>query len=386
MGTICIASSQNPNAGDAVTELASQLGDQHYALVAFFCGDRYDFQRLSQKLRQLIALPTALIGCTSAGEIGLYGYQNQSLVAIGLPADDFSVATEVLPNLTEFQIADCQRRIAATLQQSIQQSGARGFDQSLAFLLIDGLSMREEVVGRTVQLTLGAIPLIGGSAGDSLQFNQTLVFHDGQVLSNAAVLAIISTRLQFKILKIQHFERTATRMVVTAATPQKRIVSEINGCPAAIEYARIVGIPTNQLTPLAFAAYPVLVRIGGHEYVRSIQKVNPDHSLRFYCAIDEGIVLSRAQGIDAIASLQHALAAAATEIGPIQAVLACDCILRNLEFRQHGQFETISKILIEHHVAGFSSFGEMHLGVHINQTFTGVAFGLPENLTGSPQP
>ena len=33
--------------------------------------------------------------------------------------------------------------------------------------------------------------------------------------------------------------------------------------------------------PLAFAAYPVVVRIGGSEYVRSIQKVNPDHSLSF---------------------------------------------------------------------------------------------------------
>ena len=29
----------------------------------------------------------------------------------------------------------------------------------------------------------------------------------------------------------------------------------------------------------------------------------------------------------------------------------------------------------KHHVVGFSTFGELHRGIHVNQTFTGVAFG-----------
>lgn len=50
--------------------------------------------------------------------------------------------------------------------------------------------------------------------------------------------------------------------------------------------------------PEIFANHPLVVRVGGTNFVRSIQKANEDGSLTFYCAIDEGIVLARAQGCD----------------------------------------------------------------------------------------
>jgi hypothetical protein len=37
-----------------------------------------------------------------------------------------------------------------------------------------------------------------------------------------------------------------------------------------------------------FAAHPLMVRAGGDYHVRSVQSANPDGSLTFYCAIDEG--------------------------------------------------------------------------------------------------
>src|SRR5690606_39804550 len=58
------------------------------------------------------------------------------------------------------------------------------------------------------------------------------------------------------------------------------------------EYARAVGLEVTELTPQIFAAYPVMLRIGGEYFVRSIQKANPDGSLTFYCAIDTGLVLT----------------------------------------------------------------------------------------------
>lgn len=375
MGLIRIGSSLAPQAEAAIEELAGQLAGQAYALVVFFSADSFDLPALAQGMRRTFPAPTSLIGCTTAGEIGLSGYQNDSVVAIGFPADDFAAATAVIPDLASFNMTECRQRVEEALRQATWQREAGGFEDSLAFLLVDGLSLREEAVGQAVQLMLGKVPVIGGSAGDSLRFRQTQVFHEDRVLDNAAVLAILSTNIPFRIVKTQHFERTDVRMVVTEARPQQRIVTEINGFPAAIEYARIVGIPLDSLSPMAFAAYPVVVRIGGHEYVRSIQKVNPDNSLSFYCAIDRGIVLSRANGLDALDNLEQALDAVASEIGPLQAVLACDCILRNLEFRQRNQVETISRALRERHVIGFSTFGELHRGIHVNQTFTGIAFG-----------
>jgi hypothetical protein len=383
MDSIRIGSSFARQTHAAVIDLARQLAGQAYAVVIAFAADAHDGAELMAQMRRAFPAPTALVGCSTAGEIGLAGYQNDSVVAVGFAADDFSVATAVIPDLAGFDMGECQRRIEEVLQESTWEREARGFEKSLAIALIDGLSLREEPVGRALQLILGDIPLIGGSAGDSLHFQRTQVFHDCTAHDNAAVVAIISTALPFGVVKTQHFERTEGRMVVTGARPQERIVTEINGFPAAIEYARIVGIPVDSLSPMAFAAYPVVVRIGGQEYVRSIQKVNPDHSLSFYCAIDEGIVLSRARGLDALSNLEHCLDAVTREIGEPQVVLACDCILRNLEFRQSEQIEIMSEALRRRRVVGFSTFGELYMGVHVNQTFTGVAFGRrPEQSVG----
>ena len=383
MSLIRIGSSSAPMVKAAVNELAMQLGGQEYALVAYFCADTYDLAALASEMRQTFPPPSSLIGCTTAGEIGLSGFQNGSIVAIGLPKEHFVVATTLLPELAKFEVAASQKNVASTMRHSGLLRESSGFHDSFALMLIDGLSMREEPLGRAVQLMLGDIPVIGGSAGDSLHFRQTQVFHNEQMVSNAAVMAIISTDLPFRTLKTQHFERTEGRMVVTEARPQERIVSEINGLPAALEYARIVGIPVEKLSPMAFAAHPVVVRIGGQEYVRSIQKVNPDNSLSFYCAIDQGIVLSRAKGLDAESNLADMLEKVAAEIGPLQAVLACNCVLRTLEFQQHNQIEAISKILRKFNAVGFSTFGELYRGIHVNQTFTGVAFGKPETHTES---
>jgi hypothetical protein len=382
MRTIRVASSSTSSISQAVAELSAQLAGQDYAVILFFCADSFDQASLAAAMRRSFPVGTSLIGCTTAGEIGPAGYQHDSIVAIGLPADDFSVATALLPHLDEFNIADCEQQVRNALQRATSQERANEMQGQFAFLLVDGLSCREEALGKAVQLTLGTIPVIGGSAGDSLQFRQTCVFHDGSAHNNAAVLAIISTRLRHCFVKAQHFEPTANRMVITGARPEARVVTEINGYPAATEYARIVGIPPELLNPDAFAAFPVVVRVGGQEYVRSIQKVNPDNSLSFYCAIDKGVVLSRALGVDPLRNLITALDAADAEIGPLQAVLACDCILRNLEFRQSGQLEEISALLRERKVTGFLSFGELHRGVHVNQTFNGIAFGQAANSQG----
>lgn len=50
---------------------------------------------------------------------------------------------------------------------------------------------------------------------------------------------LIQTPLPFKIFKTQHFVSESERLVVTEADVARRIVTEINGLPAAQEYARI---------------------------------------------------------------------------------------------------------------------------------------------------
>ncbi len=167
---------------------------------------------------------------------------------------------------------------------------------TFAFFLIDGLAMQEELVVSCVYQNLQGIELVGGSAGDDTRFGATHLYHHGRFHRNIALLTLVRTKLPFKAFRTQHFVHSEKRMVVTRADTANRVVHEINGKPAAREFARLVGLQMTELTPMIFATHPVVVRIGGQYFVRSIAKVNEDESLTFFCAIDEGIVLTIAKG------------------------------------------------------------------------------------------
>ncbi|MEQ8254360.1 MAG: FIST C-terminal domain-containing protein, partial [Smithellaceae bacterium] len=179
----------------------------------------------------------------------------------------------------------------------------------------------------------------------------------------------------FKIFRTQHFVRTDKRLVVTEADTAKRIVKEIDGMPAAEAYARILGVDVRDLTPRLYASWPVVVMIDGADYVRSIQKVNPDGSLSFFCAIEEGLVLRVAYGINLEKDLQRTFDEIGKETGFPQLVIGFDCILRALEIDQMGIRDSIGEIFRCHNTIGFSTYGEQFHGVHVNQTLTGISIG-----------
>jgi hypothetical protein len=184
-----------------------------------------------------------------------------------------------------------------------------------------------------------------------------------------------ATQLPFKVFKTQHFVATDKRLVVTEADSATRIVTEINGLPAAPEYARILGIDLRDLVPKRFAAWPVVVLIDGTNYVRSIQKVNSDNSLTFFCAIENGLVLRVASGVDLVANLEEVFRQARAEIGTPQFVLGCDCILRKMEIVQSSLTDRVGHVFLQNNTVGFNTYGEQFHGVHINQTLVGIAIG-----------
>ena len=358
----------------AVREFHAAVAQSDMALVVFFCSSDYDLDVLAEEMNLLFpGVPVA--GCTTAGEIGPSTYGARSLSGVSFPAGAFTAATGHLEHLQQFEIGRDQSFVQTLLQRLEAQAPAVGPENSFAFLLIDGLSVREEPVTHAFQHALGTIPLVGGSAGDDLKFKRTWVFHDGAFRTDSAVLVLVTTANPFRIFKTQHFVSEEERLVVTEADAAHRVVKEINGLPAAEEYARLVGIEVKNLNPTCFAALPVVVLIDGTDYVRSIQKNNPDGSLTFYCAIDEGLVLRVARGVDLVGNLKQTFDKLREEIGPPQLVLGCDCILRNLEMQEHGLKGPVEEILQRNNVVGFSTYGEQYGGLHINQTFTGIAIG-----------
>ena len=369
---------------EAVRRLHEEIAQpEGAALVLFFSSPALDPAQISAELRQRFG-DTPLMGCTTAGEIGPAGYLGGSLCGLSLPASRFRVARCSFGGLDKLDftrareiVRDLQDQLAAHPTDTTDTPGgaSRTPGTRFALLLVDGLSGCEEHLTRSLQAALGSIPLVGGSAGDGLDFQTTRVWADGELACGHAALALVATDLPVQVFMTQHFVPTDRRAVVTRADPAHRIVHEIDGLPAAQAYADLVGVPEAALDAAVFAAMPMAVMIGGAPHIRSIVSVLPDRSLRFHCAIDEGLVLRTSRGVDLRDKLAQTFAQLAEQLGPLQAVIGCDCVLRRLELEHSGQVEAVAALMRQHRVVGFTTYGEQYRGVHVNQTFTGLAIG-----------
>ena len=371
---IRIAQSSATEARLAVQELHATVAQPDMELVVFFCSSEYDLDVLAEEMGLLFA-GVQVVGCTTSGEIGPSGYCRHSLEGASFSAGSFGAVAGLLNQLQQCNVAIGINFAQSMLQKLENRMPGANADNSFGLMLIDGLSVREESVAHGWQHALGKIPLIGGSAGDDLSFKQTFVYHEGAFHADSALMVLISTTLPFHIFKAQHFVSSDVRLVVTEANAERRIVSEINGLPAAKEYARLVGVDAEGLNPKVFASYPVVVKIGGTDFVRSIQKLNEDGGLTFLGAIEEGVVLRLAHGVDIVHNLEQTFDDIHQKIGTPQLVFGFDCVLRHLELEQEGLKDQVSEIFQRNHILGFSSYGEQYLGVHVNQTLTGVAIG-----------
>lgn len=354
--------------------LARGLGPGPFACLFLFVSPEADLPALAASLPAAFGA-TPVIGCTTAGEITGAGYAEGEIVAVGLPAAMFLATPRLIPDLGRI---DGQGVIGRLIRDRQAMARARpDWEGEFAFLMVDGLSVREDEVASNLARGLGPVPLFGGSAGDGTRFRATFILYQGQILQNAAVVTLIRTAARVRVFSLDHLRPTAARMVVTEADPARRIVRAINAEPAAREYARILGKDPGQLTPFTFAAHPVVVRIGGTHHVRAIQQVDANGDLVFFSAIDEGVVLTLAEPQDMAAHLAGELAAL-RGAGPAPALLACDCILRRLEALEKQKSGELSAILRAHGVVGFSTYGEQVNSMHVNQTMTGVALYPPE--------
>jgi hypothetical protein len=366
--------SRHPDPVLAARELADQLYGPDTGAVIFFCSAAYDLERLECALADRFA-GTQVLGCTTAGEISLDGYTQRALVGMSFPRSEFLVVADRCEHLATRSLLSVCATVGALLKRLRTQAPGAKAGNTFAVLLIDGLAGLEEPILSAIVRELGDIPLVGGSAGDNLRFKETVVFHEDTFYAESAVLALVHTERPFEVFKTQHIRSLDTKMVITEADPVRRVVTEINAEPASIEYARLAGAGIEPLAPMQLATHPLTVRVGGDDYVRSIRSVNEDSSLTFYCAIDEGIVLSAGTGVDLIRDLDRLFARIENAVGPPAAVLGFDCIFRRLELQTRGMERRVSGMLAANNVVGFSTYGEQFQAMHLNQTFSGIAFG-----------
>ncbi|MEM9440764.1 MAG: FIST N-terminal domain-containing protein [Pseudomonadota bacterium] len=313
---------------------------------------------------------TPVFGCTTAGQITGNGYESQALLLLGFPKANFRCASTLFEPLNPIHITGISAQAKRLSDRFVHTAGWN----RMGLVFTDGLSKQEDLLISALNLALDDLPVFGGSAGDGLEFVETFVLHDKQFHSDAALLLLLETNLGFQGLGFDHFLPAETQVVVTQADPGERLVYEINGAPAAQEYARLVGCDEHDLSPLVFAENPMLVEHYENHYVRAISGAVGDHALCFLAAIDDGLVMSLGKGREIIKTLDESLAVYDQTGAAPDFILGFDCVLRKLEIQQKQMSGAVSSIFRSRRVFGFNTYGEQHRGMHMNQTFVGVAF------------
>lgn len=369
-----IASSAKPSLHDAMAELRHGLGDGDFHHILVFYAIDYDAEKMAAALAY--AFPDIPVtGCSTAGEITPVGMMQGGILMVAFPRSGFRVHTGLIEDVSNFGVERAAQVVRALRSQTRETSDRALRDRVFAMMMVDGLSNAEEPLIAAVHWAMNEIQLVGGSAGDGLSFEHTSLIHDGRVMRESAVLMLVECEVPFRIFKAQNFEPTATKLVVTAADTHNRIVYELNAEPAAREYATAIGLLPDDLGPFSFASYPLVVKIGGDYYCRSIRNMNPDNSLSFFCAIDEGLVFTVATPTDIVTSTEATLKSVERSLGGIDFVLGFDCVLRRLDAETRQVRHKVENVYQKHNVVGFHTYGEQYNAMHLNQTLTGIAFG-----------
>lgn len=316
------------------------------------------------------------VGCTTTGEHLTGEHLNGSLVLTALCDSGIRWSSVVVRGLAEFGEA----RAAEVASDLFRGLGVDPEDfepaEHFCMLFIDGLRGCEEVFSALIAEAIEGVKLVGGSAGDDLAFRETRVFAGGEALTDAAVVVMGQGEGKFEIFKHQHFTTTSRRLVVTKVDTAARRVYELDGRRALDAYASALGITADEVTDDVTFMNPVTFSCHDEIYVRSIQRLEPDGSIVFYCGVEEGMVLEIGGHRSITEALEADFAKMTARSGQLDFMLGYNCILRALEADKTGVASELAQLwsCASKTSIGFDTYGEQLDGLHINQTLVAIGF------------
>ncbi|TVP43325.1 MAG: hypothetical protein EA345_17185 [Halomonas sp.] len=196
------------DSAEATRDAVSQaVAGRQPKLVLLFCSSSYDIATIARTAQADIPDNTVIAGCSTSGEICGREARQNSLVAIALGGEGFTVRSNVGYHHAGPRLAG---REAAQGLLAIESP------YKVLMLLSDGLvGLRTELVRGAYGVAGAAVPLIGGCAADDMKLEKTFQIHGGEVLSEAVVGIAIGSNAPMAIGKGHGCQRISEPVVVT---------------------------------------------------------------------------------------------------------------------------------------------------------------------------
>jgi hypothetical protein len=304
-----------------------------------------------------------LVGCSTAGEITNQGSSKESVVAMALRSDQMQFTVGCGQ-----PVKGNERAAGRALAEDIKSRAPSEVTSMIIFSDVLGANGTE--ISRGVLEVFGEnFVMVGGAAGDDLNFKDTHEYYNGKVLSGYTVGVGLSGTYK-KAFGAKHgWEPVGSKHKVTKATGT--VVQEIDGKPAFETYKEYFGDKADEikqgiLSRMALT-YPLGMQVDGHEgYMIRVPLVfNDDGSIAFGAEVLEGSHVSimlgtQEKSIQAAVDVAHNVAAEFADRAP-SALFISDCVARKKLYGPDvsKEIEEVTKIIgPQVPLIGFYSYGQ----------------------------
>jgi hypothetical protein len=369
-----------PDPVRAAEALVRQLEGATPKLVTLFASRDRDQVALNRAVRERLPPGTRLVGATTAGELDNRGFYQGSVV-LGALSGDFEVGLGLGRGLS----VDAVAAGVQAIQQASQELGVRPQDldprRYVGLVIDDGLRYKkEELLLGVLERNQTLIVVGGGAADPDLQHGTGLVHVDGEVATDAVLVALFKTQAPWGALRSQWYEPTGERLTITKVDPTCTRALEIDGKPAARRYAELLGVGVEELEfgrPRGFATRPTALRVGREYFIRAAWKPLPDDSILFANLLEEGQELELMKLGDMATMTRNFFQEELPRrvLNP-QAALLFHCSGRWVFANATNKVAPLAETLRHAPPAvGMNVHFEIYSGFHINTTLTVLAFG-----------
>lgn len=364
--------SAHSQSAEALREVVLALDGTAPRAVVFFAGLAHDGALIGRGLQERFP-KASVLGCSTNGEFCERGHGKGGLVVMTLGDDVIARCALAMADVgddIEKGVQSAARRIEARLGESLRSLDA---ERWAGVALLEGARGREEAINVALGNMAPFLPIVGGSAGDNISFSGTWTFADGMLSRDGTAILIAEMQGPFRFIKACNFIPTERTVTVTRTIPERRLIVELDGKPAAEFYAQALGVDKQELAFPHFLQNPLGLLIDGEAWLRSGVRVEGE-ALFFACSVVEGARLHFMQATDLVEDTRGKLARTMADLaGPVHGGLFFNCAYRMLEAQIKGQEVAYHRVLSMLPHAGMQSNGESYLG-HINQTLTGLIF------------
>jgi hypothetical protein len=379
----------------AASEARKKTGTQNFSIALVYSAYEYTPKEVAAGINAAIPGPATIerempwIGCTTSGEITSEGLFEDSIVVAIICSPYIKFGVGVATKVSEDDVGAGKQAISMAVESLLLKG--RALKDAKNYVLMHSTIGGEEGILRGIQEVLGNIPVVGGTAGNSVTDNPPYVFINGRAYKNAVVLGLMSTAVHI-VIDTRHGWQSAGKMgLVTKVDPpevrKKTLIHKVytvNNIPAAEWYAgQISELKGINLSVDTLRDYYPFTAFGGQSglggtghpcgvkdpqgkiWPRNIGPIEKDDSLTFWCYTPEGSGLEILQGtpealLDASESATKELFSKHVEFKPV-IMFDYNCVGRKIYLgkgNKHEEEYSNIKKYAKIPIVGFYSHGE----------------------------